>query len=85
MADAGGDTWIRRRLAWVGPGSGQALLLNRRGMRVDEPRLDHLARLLAGGRLRLLDADVQPAEAAWQATYANLERLAGDREARDDE
>ena len=85
LADAGGDTWIRRRLAWVGPGSGQALLLNRRGMRVDEPRLDHLARLLAGGRLRLLDADVQPAEAAWQATYANLERLAGGREARDDE
>jgi hypothetical protein len=77
LADAAGENRVRRRLAWIGPGSGQSLLLNRRGMRVDEPRLDQLARLLAAGRLQLLDTDLQPAEAAWQATYANLERLAG--------
>jgi len=40
---------------------------------------------MASGRLQRVDADLHPAELAWQATMANLERIAGDanREAAD--
>lgn len=86
LFDPADDSVVRRRLAWLSPRSGHALLLNRRGMRVaGEASLDALARQLASGRLQRVDADLHPAELAWQATMANLERIAGDptREAAD--
>ena len=79
LFDPSDDRMVRRRLAWIGIRSGHALTLNRRGLRAPEvPGLDELARKLAAGRLQLVDADVHPAEAAWQATMANLERIAGE-------
>ncbi|HWS78268.1 MAG TPA: DUF1631 family protein [Thermomonas sp.] len=81
LFDPADDSVVRRRLAWLSPRSGHALLLNRRGLRVaDEASLDALARKLASGRLQLVHADLHPAEIAWQATMANLERIAGDAE-----
>jgi len=68
---------VRRRLAWTSPRSGHALLLNRRSVRVDGDDLDGLARRLAAGTLLLVE-DIHPAEVAWQATLANLQRIAGD-------
>jgi hypothetical protein len=79
LFDPADDSVVRRRLAWLSPRSGHALLLNRRGLRVPgDANLDALARQLASGRLQLVDADLHPAELAWQATMANLERIAGD-------
>jgi hypothetical protein len=79
LFDPADDSVVRRRLAWLSPRSGHALLLNRRGMRVaGDASLDALARQLATGRLQRVDADLHPAELAWQATMANLERIAGD-------
>ena len=69
---------LRRRLAWLSPRSGQALVLNRRALRAGEETLDSLARKLADGRLALLEGDEHPAELAWRATFENLERIAGD-------
>lgn len=86
LFDPADDSVVRRRLAWLSPRSGHALLLNRRGLRVPgDANVDALARQLASGRLQLVDADLHPAELAWQATMANLERIAGDatREAAD--
>ncbi|MFS8137352.1 MAG: DUF1631 family protein [Thermomonas sp.] len=69
---------IRRRLAWVSPRSGHALILNRRGLRVANDDLDSLARRLASGQLQVVETDKHPAEVAWQAIFANLARIAGD-------
>lgn len=79
LFDPADDSVVRRRLAWLSPRSGHALLLNRRGLRVaGDASLDALARQLASGRLQLAESDMHPAELAWQATMANLERIAGD-------
>lgn len=67
---------VRRRLAWVSAGSGQALVVNRRGLRVGNDDLDALARKLAAGRMRLLEADPTPAESAWDTTMNSLQRIA---------
>ena len=69
---------VRRRLAWTSARTRHALLLNRRSMRSDGEDLDGLARRLAAGRLQLVEQDLHPAELAWQATLANLHRIAGD-------
>ena len=79
--DATEERVIRRRLAWVSPRSGHALILNRRGQRIANDDLDSLARRLAAGQLQLVEADTYPAELAWQATLANLARIAGDENA----
>ena len=78
---AGRDGPVRRRLAWTSPRSGQALLLNRRGMRAEDATLDELCRRLAAGDLALVEAEIHPAELAWQSTYASLEHIAGGKEA----
>ena len=79
LFDPADDSVVRRRLAWLSPRSGQALLLNRRGLRVaGDESLDGLARKLANSRLQLVESDIHPAELAWQATMANLSRIAGD-------
>lgn len=69
---------VRRRLAWISARSGQALLLDRRGTRVEDPGLDVLARKLTSGHAQLVETDLHPAEAAWLTTRVNLERIAGD-------
>lgn len=72
------ETPVRRRLAWVSARTPQALVLNRRGLRVAAHEdLDALARLAVAGKLRILDEDLAPAESAWEATMANLQRISG--------
>lgn len=79
LFDPADDSMIRRRLAWLSTRSGHALILNRRGLRVaDDSDVDALARKLAAGSLQLVAVDQYPAELAWQATMANLERIAGE-------
>lgn len=77
LSDPADGLTVRRRLAWVSARSGQALLLDRRGMRVADPGLDALARKLNAGQAQLVDTDIHPAEAAWLTTQLNLERIAG--------
>ena len=72
-------TTIRRRLAWISQHTKQTLVVNRRGLRTLSEDLDVLARKLAAGRMRVLDADIAPAEAAWEATMSSLQRI-GDNE-----
>jgi len=67
---------VRRRLAWTSQHTHQTLVVNRRGMRTLSEDLDVLARKLAAGKLRVLEVDVGPAEAAWEATMASLQRIA---------
>ena len=67
---------LRRRLAWIGEASGQALLVNRRGMRAEEATLVGLARKLAAGDAQLLEGDASPAKSAWELTLETLEPLA---------
>ncbi|RZA10758.1 MAG: DUF1631 family protein, partial [Lysobacteraceae bacterium] len=69
---------VRRRLAWVSQRTGQTLIVNRRGLRSVSEDLDLLARKLAAGSMRLLDKDAAPAEAAWEATMASLQRIAAE-------
>ncbi|MDQ3038239.1 MAG: DUF1631 domain-containing protein [Pseudomonadota bacterium] len=78
LHDSDENRVIRRRLAWVSPRSGHALVLNRRGQRAASEDLDSLARMMAAGLLRVIASDVHPAEAAWKATLSNLARVAGD-------
>ncbi len=80
MLDPVDDSVVRRRLAWVSPRSGHALLTNRRGQRVDGGNLDALARMLAAGRLRMVAEDIPPATIAWRAAVAALERIGGGNE-----
>ncbi len=77
LLDASQASVVRRRLAWTSPRTGHALLLNRRSVRVDGDDLDDLARRLAAGTLLLVE-DIHPAEVAWQATLANLQRMGSD-------
>jgi hypothetical protein len=74
---------VRRRLAWVSQRSGHALILNRRGLRVANDDLDSLARRMAAGQVQVVESDTYPAELAWQATLANLARIAGDESAKE--
>lgn len=77
LSDPAEGATVRRRLAWASARSGQALLLDRRGMLVADVGLDALTRELATGQARLVDTDIHPAEAAWLTTRLNLERIAG--------
>lgn len=77
ITDAADNTVRRVKLAWLSTKTGQALLLNRRGQRVNGGDLDTLARQYARGSLRLVDDAIGPAEIAWQGMLANLHRIAG--------
>ena len=76
IEEEGQDGPQRRRLAWISEHTDQALLVNRRGLRVGNDDLDGLARKLADGRLRLLDTHAAPATSAWDATLSSLQRIA---------
>ena len=75
------NTTIRRRLAWISQHTHQTLLVNRRGLRTLSEDLDVLARKLATGKMRVLEVDIAPAEAAWEATMASLQRIGESEEA----
>ncbi|MEO5961954.1 MAG: DUF1631 family protein [Thermomonas sp.] len=81
ILDPAEERVIRRRLGWVSPRSGHALILNRRGLRSSSDSLDALARRMAAGQLQVVEIDAHPAELAWQAVLANLARIAGDENA----
>ena len=83
MIDPAEERVVRRRLGWVSPRSGQALILNRRGMRIASVSLDALARRMAADQLHVVEADTHPAELAWQATMASLARIGGDESAQE--
>lgn len=74
--EAADGSTVRRRLAWVSQRTGQTLVVNRRGLRSISEDLDVLSRKLANGSMRLLEQDVGPAETAWEATMASLQRIA---------
>lgn len=74
----GSDGVVRRRLVWIGPASGNALFVNRRGQRAQEYSLDALARLMATGDARAVDDHPDGlVERAWQATLASLRSFDG--------
>ena len=77
IVDAADNSVRRVKLAWLSAKTGQTLLLNRRGQRVNGGDLDTLARQYARGGLRVVDDSTGPAEAAWQGMLANLHRIAG--------
>ncbi|MCD9033632.1 DUF1631 domain-containing protein [Luteimonas sp. Y-2-2-4F] len=73
-AGPGGEV-VRRRLSWFSAATGNALLVNQRGQRVAEPTLDALARQLARGEARVVEAARGlPVDRAWEAA---LEALRG--------
>jgi hypothetical protein len=77
IVDSADNSVRRAKLAWVSVKTGQTLLLNRRGQRVNGGDLDTLARQYARGSLRVVDDATGPAESAWQGVLANLHRIAG--------
>lgn len=78
-----GGAPVRRRLAWIGPVTNNALFVNRRGQRAAEYTLDGLARMLASGSARPVGDDGRGViDRAWEATLASLRRF-GDQTAED--
>ncbi|QIL19883.1 DUF1631 family protein [Thermomonas sp. HDW16] len=84
IVDAAENTLRRVKLAWLSTKTGQTLLLNKRGQRVQGGDLDTLARQFARGGLRVVDDNTGPAEIAWQGMLANLHRIAGSDPGRSD-
>ncbi|MFN3843971.1 MAG: DUF1631 family protein, partial [Rehaibacterium terrae] len=74
------DTAPRRcRLSWYSVVTGQALFVNTRGLRVGEHSLAWMAREMAAGRLRVVQAERgPPIDQAWNAVLAKLDSFAGD-------
>ena len=48
---------VRRRLAWLSAGTGQAMFVNQRGQKNAEYPLEGLARMLAKGTVRIVEED----------------------------
>ena len=72
FTDASGQT-RQRKLAWYSPVSGHCLFVTRRGQRGDDMHLDDLARALAHGEARELEATREHLlDRAWHALSANL-------------
>ncbi|WP_155518893.1 DUF1631 family protein, partial [Xanthomonas euvesicatoria] len=60
------------------PMTGNALFVNQRGQKVGEHSLDSLARLMAGGQVRLVvEEKSRLIDRAWHATVRTLRSLAG--------
>jgi hypothetical protein len=68
----------RLKLSWLSPMSGRCLLVNQRGARVDECDLDHLARDIVGGRVRLSPPERESlVDRSWKAVATALSQFAG--------
>lgn len=79
LPDESADTsgTVRRRLAWIGPATGLALFVNRRGQRAVDMPVDTLARLLESGEARPVgDNEPGRVDRAWQATLDALRGFA---------
>lgn len=69
---------VRRRLAWFSLETDRVLLVNQRGQRIDEPSLDHLARLMAIDQARIVTPDrARLVDRAWSSALRSLRNLAG--------
>lgn len=67
--------WLRRRLAWFGTVTDRALIVNAHGHKAIDTTLDHIARRLAAGTVRLADSDSSAPrllERAWNAAKRRL-------------
>lgn len=72
-----GDT-RRLRMSWFSQLTDNALFVNARGQKVAEHTMDHLARLMASGQLRIVnESQGRLIDRAWQATLRTLRTLAG--------
>ncbi len=66
----------RLKLSWLSPMSGRCLLVNQRGARVDECDLDHLARDIVAGRVRLSPAERESlVDRSWKAVASTLRQF----------
>ena len=67
----------RLKLSWFSPLSGRCLLVNQRGARVDECDLDHLARDVVAGRVRLSPPERESLlDRSWKAVVTALRQFA---------
>ncbi|WP_133477492.1 DUF1631 family protein [Cognatilysobacter segetis] len=77
MRDERGEA-LRRRLSWLSPTTGAALLVNARGQRIGESTVNALARDLVAGRARIVTAgEGRLVDRAWRAALASLASNAG--------
>ena len=66
----------RLKLSWLSATSGRCLLVNQRGARVDECDLDHLARDIVAGRVRLSPPDRESlVDRSWKAVATTLRQF----------
>jgi hypothetical protein len=66
---------VQRKIAWYSTLSGQALLVNRRGQRIEEVALTELARRMATGRVRILpERRDNLLDRAWRNLTGSLRR-----------
>jgi hypothetical protein len=67
----------RLKLSWLSPMSGRCLLVNQRGARVDECDMDHLARDIVAGRVRLSPPERESlVDRSWKAVATTLSQFA---------
>jgi hypothetical protein len=66
----------RLKLSWLSPMSGRCLLVNQRGARVDECDLDHLARDIVAGRVRLSPPERESlVDRSWKGVATTLRQF----------
>jgi len=66
----------RLKLSWLSPMSGRCLLVNQRGARVDECDLDHLARDIIAGRVRLSPPERESlVDRSWKTVATTLRQF----------
>ena len=66
----------RLKLSWLSPLSGRCLLVNQRGARVDECDMDHLARDIVAGRVRLSPPERESlVDRSWKAVATTLRQF----------
>lgn len=68
----------RRKLAWYSTLTGRCLFVNARGARVDERRIEQLARALVQGQARFVEAPNESLiDRAWRAIVGTLKQFGG--------
>lgn len=73
---------VRRRMSWFSPVTGNALFVNARGQKIGDYTLDHLARLMHKGQLRVVeDSQGNMIDRAWGAVVNALRSFVGREEA----
>jgi hypothetical protein len=72
-----GDT-VRRKLSWFSTVTGRCLFVNQRGVRVEEKTLETLARDIARGNAKVVEAHKESLiDRAWNAIMSTLKQFAG--------